>query len=233
MAHVDIETYDHDGTLPAYVVAPPSEPVAAIVVIQEIFGINPGIRRKVDQWAEQGYLAAAPDLFWRFAKGVELDPDEPEEFSRALELMNRLDQDQAVKDIAATVRHLRQQLPEDGKVGVVGFCLGGRLAYMAATRVDADASVGFYPVSLPPLLHEQNAIGKPLMLHVAEEDHFVSKEEQAAVREALSGNPHVTIHNYAGVDHGFAAEMGQRRVEEAARLAEERTRTFFAEHLRV
>jgi carboxymethylenebutenolidase len=231
MPMVDVPGLESAEQFPAYVAEPSRPPRGAIIVIQEIFGVNPGIRRKCDKWAEQGYLAAAPDLFWRFAKGVELDPDIPDQFQQALKLMGQLDQDKAVADIAATIRFLRGRLPDAGKVGVVGFCLGGRLAYMAAARTDADASVGFYPVGLDNLLGERNAIGKPIMLHVAEEDHFVPKEVQAKVAAGLSGKPHVTIHNYAGEDHGFAAEMGSRRSETSARVAEERTELFFAEHV--
>jgi len=231
MAWIDVKTFEGSESFTAYLAEPGGTPRGAIVVIQEIFGVNEGIRRKCDRWAEQGYLAVAPDLFWRFAPRVELDPDVPDEFQKALELMGKLDQDGAVKDIEATVRATRERLGNTGKVGCVGFCLGGRLAYMAAARTDVDASVGFYPVALPPLLREQNAIGKPLMLHVAEEDHFVSKDEQRQVHEALDANPHVTIHDYPGEDHGFAAEMGKRRSEESARVAEERTAAFFAEHL--
>lgn len=231
MAWTDIPTFEGQQNFGAYLAEPGGSPRGAIVVIQEIFGVNPGIRRKCDKWGEAGYLAIAPDLFWRFAPRVELDPDAPDEFQQALKLMGKLDQDQAVKDIEASIKAARARLGAGGKVGCVGFCLGGRLAYMAAARTDVDASVGFYPVGLPDLLNEQNAIGRPLMLHIAEEDHFVPKEQQAAVHAALGDNPHVTIHDYPGVDHGFAAETGKRRVEDSARLAEERTAVFFAEYL--
>ena len=228
MAKIDVSTLERDESFPAYLAKPEGAPRGAIVVIQEIFGVNPGIRRKCDAWAERGYLAIAPDLFWRFAPGVELDPDIPDEFQQAIALMNRLDQDQAIRDIEAAIKAARERLPEGGKVGVVGYCLGGRLAFMAATRTDADASVGYYGVGLDNLLHEKNAIGKPLMLHIAGDDHFVSKDVQAAVHEALDDNPHVTLHDYPGEDHGFAAEMGKRRSEDAARLADQRTEAFFA-----
>lgn len=205
MSWIDINTLSGDATFGAYLAEPQGSPRGAVVVIQEIFGVNPGIRAKCDKLAAGGYFAVAPDLFWRIAPRVELDPDVPDEFQKALGLMGKLDQDAAVKDIEAAVRAARSR-SGGGKVGCVGFCLGGRLAYMAAARTDVDASVGFYPVGLPDLLREQHAIGKPLMLHIAQEDHFVPKEQQAAVHAALDGNPHVTIHDYPGVDHGFAAE---------------------------
>ena len=220
-----------DGaTFTAYRADPAAVPRAAVVVIQEIFGVNEGIRRKCDALAEQGYLALAPDLFHRLAPGVQLDPDVEAELHRAFDLMGRFDQDGGVRDIAATVAAARG-LIGGGKVGAVGYCLGGRLAFMAAARTDVDASVGYYGVGLDGLLGEKHAIARPLMLHVAGDDHLVPGEAQAAIHAGLDDHPRVTIHDYPGEDHGFAAEMGSRRSDAAARLADGRTAAFFAEHL--
>src|SRR3954471_3394215 len=136
MAKTRIETLHGDGSFDAYLAEPSGTPRAAIVVIQEIFGGNEGIRRKCDHWAEKGYLALAPALFWRLRPGVELDPDIESEFKEALDLMGKFDQDQGISDIEATIRAARARLPDGGKVGVVGYCLGGRLAYMTAARTD-------------------------------------------------------------------------------------------------
>jgi carboxymethylenebutenolidase len=228
---IRIDTLEGDGSFDAHIAEPKGTPRAAIVVIQEIFGVNEGIRRKCDKWAEQGYLALAPDLFWRLEPGVELDPDVPDQFKQALDLMGRFDQDQGVRDLEATIRAARARLGESGKVGVVGYCLGGRLAFMVAARTDANASVGYYAVGVPGLLGEKNAIAHPLMLHIAGADHFVDADQQKAIHEGLDDHPRITLHDYPGEDHGFAAEMGQRRSEEAARLADRRTEEFFDRHL--
>lgn len=114
---------------------------------------------------------------------------------------------------------------------MVGYCLGGRLAFMTACRTDADASVGYYGVGIDNLLGEKHAIANPVLLHVAGADHFVTPDIQAAMHEGLDDHPKVTIFDYPGEDHGFAAEMGTRRSEEAAQLADKRTAEFFAETL--
>jgi carboxymethylenebutenolidase len=226
---IEIDTLAHDGKFNAYVAAPQGEPKAAVVVIQEIFGVNEGIRRKCAHWASLGYLALAPDLFWRLKPGVELDPDVSEQFQEALGLMGRFDQDTGIHDIEATIRAARQR--GAAKVGCVGYCLGGRLAFMTSARTDVDASVGYYGVGIDNLLREKHAIARPLMLHIPTADGFVSPEVQRAMHEGLDDHPKVVLHDYEGLDHGFAAEMGQRRVKTAARLADSRTEAFFAEHL--
>ncbi len=231
---VTISTLDGangDGkSFSAYMAKPAGEPRAAIVVIQEIFGVNAGIRRKCDRLAEEGYLAIAPDLFWRLEPGVELDPDIKEQFDKALAMMGQFDQDTGIRDIQATINHAREAVG-GGKVGCVGYCLGGRLAFMAAARTDVDASVGYYGVGIDGLLREKDAIANPLLLHIPTADGFVSAETQKAMHEGLDDHPKVALHDYEGLDHGFATEFGERRDEEGATLADSRTATFFAENL--
>ena len=225
-----IPTLENDGSFGIYVARPDGSPKAAIIVIQEIFGVNAGIRDKCDLLAKGGYLAVAPDLFWRFSPGIELDPDVEEQMQRALDYFGKFDFDQAVKDLEAAVHWIRR---EEGvpKVGCVGYCAGGRLAYMMATRTDVDASVGYYGVMIDQMLNESHAIAKPLMLHIPTDDGFVSPEAQKAMHDGLDDHPRVTLHDYQGLDHGFATQFGKRRDEESAQLADKRTAEFFATHL--
>lgn len=228
---IDVAALNDEGNFKAYRADPSGTPTAAIIVIQEVFGVNPGIRQKCDRLAEQGYLAIAPDLFWRIAPGVELNPDVPEELQRGLDLFGKFDQDAGIRDIEATIQATRALLGDGGKVGAVGYCLGGRLAFMTACRTDIDAAVGYYGVGIDGLLGEKNAIAHPVLLHIAGEDGFVDKATQQKMHEGLDDHPKVTLCDYPGEDHGFATEMGDRRSEQAAQLADERTAAFFREHL--
>lgn len=216
--------------IPVYIATPAGQTEAAIIVIPEIFGLNAGIRKKCGDWAKLGYVALAPDIFWRFAPGVELDPDVPEQLQEAFGYAGRYDADLGVQDIEAAIRWLRHEQAVD-KVGLVGFCLGGRMAYLAAARTDIDASVGYYGVMIDRMLNESHAIANPLMLHIPTADHFVGPEAQKAIHDELGHHAKVTLHDYAGLDHGFAAEMGARRDEAGAQLADGRTQAFFAQHL--
>jgi len=230
MTSVTIPTLEGDTHFTGYIARPQGPAKAAVIVIQEIFGVNPGIRQKCDKLAAEGYIALAPDLFWRLKPGIELDPDVEAEFAQALDWMGKFDQDAGIRDIQAAINFLRS---EEGaaKVGCVGYCLGGRLAFMTAARTDIDASVGYYGVGIDGLLGEANAIANPVMLHIPTADGFVPAEAQAAMHEGLDGHAKVTLHDYEGLDHGFATEVGKRRDEAAATLADSRTSAFFAEAL--
>lgn len=230
MASATIPTLENDAEFAAYVAKPATTPKAGIVVIQEIFGVNTGIRQKCNKLADEGYLAVAPDLFWRMHPGIQLDPDVEQEFQQALEWMGKFNQDAGIRDIQATIDYLRETEGIE-KVGCVGYCLGGRLAFMTATRTSIDASVGYYGVGIDGLLGEKEAIANPLMLHIPTEDGFVNKETQARMHAGLGDHPKVTLHDYEGLDHGFATEIGKRRDERAANVADGRTSAFFTQHL--
>ena len=230
MGHmITISASDGTGAIPTYIAEPVAPARAAIIVMPEIFGVNDGIRSKVDDWAALGYLATAPDIFWRFAPGVELNPDVPDQLQQAFGNMQQYRAEHGVADIAALLVWNRTQHIE--KTGVVGFCLGGRLAYMAAARTRVDAAVGYYGVMIDTMLDEAAAITRPLALHIPTADHFVGSDAQAAIHAALDHHSQVTLWDYPGLDHGFAASTGARRNKAAAILADQRTRDFFAAHL--
>lgn len=219
-----------DGEFDAYVGKPEGAgPWPGVVVIQEIFGINAVVREVCDRLANQGFLTVAPDLFWRLKPGIELTDKTQEELGQAFAYMNQFDIDAGVRDIQATIDKLRADPACTGKVGAVGYCLGGHLAFLTATRTDADAAVGYYGVNLQARLGEP--VNHPLMLHVAGKDQFVPPEAQAEVAEALAGNPLVVIHDYPGRDHAFARPEGAHFHAEDAATANARTSAFLKEKL--
>ncbi|KAA0678425.1 dienelactone hydrolase family protein [Roseomonas genomospecies 6] len=220
------------GSFTAYVAKPAGGgPAPGLVVIQEIFGVNQVMRDLCDGFAAQGWLAVCPDLFWRQEPGVQLTDKTQEEWNRAFALMNGLDQGKAVDDLKSTLAWLRGNPDCTGKVGSVGYCLGGRLAFMMAARSDSDANVSYYGVGLDGLTGEAPNITKPLLMHIAEKDQFVPAEAREKVLAAVKGNPNVTAHVYPGMDHAFAREGGAHFDAQAADLANGRTAAFFKQHL--
>jgi carboxymethylenebutenolidase len=220
-----------DGAFAAYVARPAQTPAAAIVVIQEIFGVNQVMRDITDGLAAQGFLAICPDLFWRIEPGIDITDQSEAEWQRAFALFNAFDVDAGVKDIAATIATIRKDPGCNGKVGAVGFCLGGLLAYLTATRTDSDATVGYYGIGIDGRLAEADKLGRPLLLHIAEEDGFVAKEAQAQIIDGLKPNKLVEIHTYPGRDHAFARIGGQHYDAADAALAGQRTLDFFRKNL--
>jgi len=220
-----------DGTFSAYVARPSAAKAPAIVVIQEIFGVNAVMRAIADDLAAQGYLAICPDLFWRIEHGIDITDQSEAEWAKAFELYTAFNVDKGVEDIAATLATIRADGGCNGKVGSVGFCLGGLLSFLTATRTDIDAAVCFYGVGIENKVDEAKSLSRPVMLHVAEEDQFVPKAAQATLNEALPGNRLVTLHNYPGRDHAFARKGGEHYDAADAALAERRTLAFFAANL--
>jgi len=214
------------GDFMGYLSSPPSGNGPGVVVIQEIFGVNDVMRGLTDRFAE---VAHCPDLFWRQEPGIQLTDGSEEEWARAFELFNGFNLDKGVQDLDSTIETLRDLDGCSGKVGTVGFCLGGRLAFLTATRTKADAAVSYYGVMLTE--HIGETINAPLILHVPTEDQFVSPEQQAEVRAALEGNDKVTIYDYQGQGHAFARVGGQHYHQASAEAARERTLDLFKTHL--
>jgi carboxymethylenebutenolidase len=230
-----ITIHGKDGDFAAYLATPAADTAGAaqpgVVVIQEIFGVNAVMRSIADQLAADGFRALVPDLFWRLEPGVDITDQTEAEWQHALDLMNRFDADAGVTDIQASIDHLRAAQGGSRKVGAVGYCLGGLVAYLTAARTNIDASVGYYGVSIQTRLNEAKAIKKPLMLHIAAEDRFTPKTEQAKILDGLKDNPLITCHVYAGVDHAFARPGPKTFNKTTAKLAEDRTLSFLRRHL--
>ncbi|WP_374534965.1 dienelactone hydrolase family protein [Phenylobacterium sp.] len=220
-----------DGDFAAYVARPSNPKAPAVVVIQEIFGVNAVMRGVCDELAAAGFLAVCPDLFWRIEPGVDITDQSEAEWKKAFELYNAFDVDAGVKDIAATIDHVRGLAECSGKVGAVGYCLGGLLAFLTSTRTDSDASVGYYGVGIEKHLVEADKLAHPLMIHIAEEDGFVPKEAQALILSKLKNHPQVQAYTYPGRDHAFARVGGEHYDAADAKLANGRTLAFFQQHL--
>jgi len=231
----DITLKTADGEFSGYLAMPRGDGdgsrAPGLVVIQEIFGVNHVMRALCDDFAAQGFLALCPDLFWRQEPGVQLTDKTEAEWNRAFELYKGFHEAKGVSDLIAAVDHLRVHPRCSGKVGTIGFCLGGKLAYLMATRSNADCSVSYYGVGIENALGEAGAITRPLLMHIAEEDEFVSKDAQAQIKQALGRNPMITIHSYPGVGHAFARPGGKHYNEAAARLANERSAAFLKKNL--
>ena len=225
-----IEIAGPDGAFRAYVARPSGTPKAAVVAIQEIFGVNAVMRGKADWLAREGYLAIAPDLFWRIKPGIDITDRTEAEWKQAIDYMNALDKSAAVQDVQATITAARALVPNH-KVGVLGYCMGGYLAFLAACRTDADASVAYHGGGIHTALGEAGAIKKPVMLHNPMKDGFVPVEALNTIRETLKSNPLVTIHEYAEQDHAFTREGGAHYDEAAKQLADARTIAFLNQAL--
>ena len=220
-----------DGDFSGYLAKPDSGAGPGVVVIQEIFGVNQVMRDVCDWLAGEGYVALCPDLFWRLEPGVELTDRTEAEWKRAFELMQAFDRDAGIRDIQSSIDALRAMEGVNGKVGAVGYCLGGHLAFLTACRTDCDAAAGYYGVNIPAVIEEAAQIKKPLILHVAGKDQFVDAAAQKAMHDALDGHQHVTLYDYPEDDHAFARPGGEHFNADSARTANARTLDLFRSNL--
>ena len=224
---VTINSFD-GGEFSAYLATPASGYGPGIVVLQEIFGVNQYIRDVADWYAAHGFVALCPDLFWRIEPGIELTEKDR---NRAFQLYGALDESKAVEDSAAALNFLRKHPACSGPVGAIGFCLGGKLAYLLSVRFKPDCTVGYYGVGIEKAINEANNLSAPLMLHIAGSDQFCPPEAQAAIHEALDTNPLATIHTYADREHAFGRPSGEHYHAKDAELANLRTLEFLIRQL--
>jgi len=223
--HSNIELIEAaDGrSFQAYLSKPARPNGHAVIVLQEIFGVTATIREVADRYAEQGYLALAPDLFWRIEPGIELEHDKAG-VARAFEYLQRFDELAGIEDIGRTAAHIRAMGGFQGRLAVIGLCLGGKLAYRAAARLPVDAAVAFYGVGIEKSLDEAGSLQCPLMLHYGGRDRYAPPEAVDLIEAALPAAPRAVLHRYPQADHGFYT----RGAAQDADLAHARTQRFLA-----
>lgn len=203
-----------------------------MIVLHEVFGVNEDIRRTCDEFAEAGFIAVGPDLFWRQERGVDLSVTSGPDWEHGLRLYQAYDRDAGATDIA-DARDAVAKLPEcTGKVALLGYCLGGLMAFLTAARHSADAVVAYHGGDTEKYLNETATLEAPLIMHLADEDEFISKDAQAAIKEALASKPDATVFSYPDQYHAFSRHGGTHYNAEAAALARRRTLSFLNEHLR-
>lgn len=229
MTDLTIKTADGDFT--AYLALPPAGNGPGLVLIQEIFGVNHVMRDLAEHYAAAGYVTICPDLFWRQEPGIQITDKSEAEWAKAFELYKGFDEAKGVEDLIATLATLRAHDACTGKAGALGYCLGGKLAYLMATRSTADCVVGFYGVGIEAALAEAGNISKPLMLHIAGNDKFCPRDAQDQIIAEMTKHPLVTTHRYEGVDHAFARAGGEHYDDAAATLANARTAAFLTTNL--
>ena len=230
--HITIKV--RDGAFGAYVSRPKTLPAPAVVVLQELFGVNADIRRTCDELAEQGFIAVAPDLFWRQEPGVDLSNVTSEaDWQHGIRLYQAYDRDAGVKDIEHTIKAVRN-LPEcNRKVAVLGYCLGALMVFLTAVRCHGvDAAVAYHGGDTEKYLGEVDGLNAPLLMHLAEEDEFISKAAQAEIKAALAKKPNATVYSYPGQNHAFSRHNGTHYNAAAATLANGRTSEFLHQQLR-
>ncbi|NTU76626.1 MAG: dienelactone hydrolase family protein [Alphaproteobacteria bacterium] len=215
----------------AYAAPPKGGHGPGLIVIHEVFGVSAALRELCDAYASKGFLAVCPDLFWRQEPRVDLSDQNAADLDRALNLFRTFHVEASVRDLLATLAHVRRMPGCSGKVGAVGYCLGGKLAYLMASRSDVDCSVSYYGVGLEALLDEVHDIRMPLLLHVGERDKFVPAATRQKVLAMLARNPAISAFSYPGAEHAFARPQGQTYQAEAAAQANARTDAFLAENL--
>ena len=221
-----------DGAFSAYITRPKTFPAPAVVVLHEVFGVNADIRKTCDELAEQDFVAVAPDLFWRQEPGVDLSVTSEPDWQHGLRLYQAYDRDAGAKDVKDTA-NVVSKLPEcSGKVGVMGFCLGGLMTFLTAVRYGVDAAVVYHGGDTEKYLGEVNGLNAPLLMHLAEQDEFISKSAQAEIKKALATKTNATVYSYPGQNHAFSRHNGAHYNAAAAALAKGRTIDFLNQQLR-
>jgi carboxymethylenebutenolidase len=220
-----------DGTFGAYIARPKTLPAPAVVVLQELFGVNADIRKTCDELAEQGFLAVAPDLFWRQEPGVDLNVNSEADWQHGLRLYQAYDRDAGTRDVKDTANAASKLPGCTGKVAVLGYCLGGLMTFLTAVRYGVDAAVAYHRGDTEKYLGEVDRLAAPMLMHLAEEDEFISKSAQAEIKAALADKPNAVVFSYPGQNHAFSRHNGAHYNAAAAALAHMRTNEFLHQQL--
>ena len=220
-----------DGEMGAYLALPDQTPAGAIVAIMEIWGVNDTMRHHAHEFAQAGFVCLVPDLFWRQEPGVELSDRDPEHVKKAFDLYYDFDYDLGVRDMEDTCKYLLTRAECNGKVGAVGYCLGGKLCYLLCCRTDIDCAVAYYGTYIEHNIREAPNLRRPFLLHMAMKDRWVQAEVNDLLERRLAPNPLVTIHKYPDADHAFARKGGKPYRKEDSDRALALSVEFFREHL--
>ena len=219
------------GAFGAYIARPKALPAPTVVVLHEVFGVNADIRETCDDLTEQGLIAIAPDLFWRQESGVDLSVTSEPDWQHGLRLYQAYDRDAGAKDVKDTA-NVVAKLPEcTGKVAVLGYCLGGLMTFLTAVRYGVDAAVVYHGGDTEKYLGELDGFDGPLLMHLGEEDEFISRAAQAEIKAALASKPNAIVCSYPGQRHAFARHNGAHYNAAAAALANGRTADFLHRQL--
>jgi carboxymethylenebutenolidase len=214
------------GSFKGYLAVPASGSGPGIVLLQEIFGVNASMRAVADHYAEEGYVVLAPDLFWRMQPGVDLGYSEAD-FAKAFDYYQRFDAEQSIKDTADALKALRARPECQGKVGALGFCLGGKLAYLTAARTDVDCAVAYYGVGIDADIGEAKNIKGPIVFHFAELDKYANAEAREKIKAGFAGRNDAEFYLYPGCDHAFAAPERASFDKPATLMAHSRSIALF------
>ena len=221
-----------DGTFNAYIARPKASPAPSVVVLHEVFGVNTDIRKTCDELAEQGFVAVAPDLFWHQEPGVDLSVNSEPDWQHGLRLYQAYDRDAGVRDISDTLDAVAKLPDCTGKIAVQGYCLGALMTFLTAVRCRVDAAVAYHGAETEKYLGEVDNLSAPLLMHLGEEDEFISKPAQAQIKAALASKANATVYSYPGQRHAFARHNGAHYNAAAAALANGRTSEFLNHQLR-
>ena len=230
MATITIQASDRSGGFSAYLLEPTAKPAGAVVLIQEVFGVNQAMRDIAAWVADLGFFVVCPDLFWRLEPGVDITDKSEAEWAKAFELFGKFDQQKGIEDLKATLAMARTLPGANGKAATMGYCLGGRLAFMMAEQSDADANISYYGVGLDGLLGDLDKVTKPLIVHIADQDEFFPAEGRAKTLAATKGHSNINCYNY-NADHAFARVGGTHWHGLSATIANGRSAELLARAL--